>query len=125
MNINRSNFFLLLSFLLIFSNKFGFLMFLRERNTTKRCFANARAKEIYGTPRLSNSEPFTGLVPSGAVSIKDLTSNEHFLKRQIAVRRGNAHEHLEEMTFRLGDDETGSYVIIKTCFVDSFSLRMN
>lgn len=125
MIVDRGNFFLLLSALLIFSNKFAFLMFFCDGKEVKRFFANARARELYDCSGLSGLSHLESVAPFGAAQIRQLESDENYSIRKIAVRRGKAFEYLEEITLKLDNGpHRKSTIVLKMTFVEAFSLKM-
>lgn len=113
--LDRARFFLLISVILIFSNKFGFIMFSRRDGSVRRIFANERGEQLYGSQQKRN-HIFVDMLPSGTIESRDLYRSDNYVVRRIKVLMGNTCQEIEEINVVLRESLAGRESVVKLAF---------
>lgn len=118
---------LLLASLLIKSNKFGFLLFLRRNGVIVRCFTNELARKLYGVSSAkfngSAANPFE-IIPVRTSHAKILRSSTAYLVREVLLsnNNNNTFSHYEEINLSIDDARFSSeQLFVKIVFFDGHS----
>jgi len=118
-------FLLLLSSLLIKSNKFGFLLFARRDGVIVRSFENDLGASLYGfsQAKLNGAalNPFE-MYPLNAQHVKTLHTSENYVVREILILKGKTFFHYEEVNLVLKDKQSEAEdLFMKIIFFDGLS----
>lgn len=116
---------LLLTSLLIKTNKFGFLLFLKRNGVIVRCFTNEMARKLYGAStskfKGSAANPFE-IVPLRTSHAKILRSSTAYLVREVLLSNNNTFSHYEEINLSIDDGRISSEkLFVKIIFFDGYS----
>ncbi len=116
---------LLLASLLIKTNKFGFILFLRRNGVIVRCFTNELARTLYGTSiaKLNGSakNPFE-IIPVNTSYGKILRCSAVYLVREVLLSKGNTFSHYEEINLCIDDARYPSdQLFVKIVFFEGHS----
>ena len=116
---------LLLTSLLIKSNKFGFLLFLKRDGIIVRCFTNEMGRKLYGVSsskfKGSAANPFE-IAPLRTSHAKTLCSSTAYLVREVLLSKNNTFSHYEEINLSIDDARKSSeQLFVKIIFFDGHS----
>lgn len=116
----NKNFFVLLSSLLIFSNRFGFLLFSISKKTREvEVYGNRLSRRLYGLPRKISKldeSAFKRLTPINVENVETMIQEEHYVKKRLTVKGGSQNRIYEELTFYLQEDRDDEKLAIRFVF---------